>query len=415
MNHKILNNYYTLAKKHIEFQDDKNLIDGHDHIDAFQTLLELMIQEMEFPHTNDLTLRKTFRDHLIKLLKDFDPSKEIDWAKVKNQILTKLVNSPRNYIIGFGIPLKTKRKGKFPFSRLTVDNLKYCSINWNTYKNEFGFSEMFNHFQKRHSRERIASALNKFKFYKAYVKATSDRHAIDTFDTNFSLLKASINTANYWLSYTRHLGSGIKMHSAIIDPEIYIVTNSTTPKIDYYTYYPKYILIPECSLERDIKQISLYNKIIRILKKPNDSRNDIESILLNCIKAYDLALSSTTRQEAFLHYWRILEYATGTGDRNNKEIVKLLIPFFKREENKLKAKLLVKIRNNLVHKGEFYEYSDFHLNWIKEYAEASIQILFWLLKKGYSTRSDLETFYSIYTNSKEIKKLKVKILNHLQK
>lgn len=413
MNTTRLDEYLNLARKHIKLEDDGKYSMSDHHIELFDAMQELILIELDFNNKYDLSLRGVFKEKLIAGMRD---GKKIDWDVFKIDVEKHIKEVEyKDYLLGLGVPIKYQSKGALPFRRISFDETSISVITFAQFRDTFGFTEVIEHYRRQHDKSKAMSAIAGFTFFKVSVKAMHERHALEIFNRNFGYIKALINSSNYWGTYTSHLFGGIKPHVALMDADIYILKDVTNNKSEpCHDFYPQYLLQPEGKLTRDIKKVGLYKKIIKILRKSVAKRNALERILLNCVNSYDSALSARNRKDAFLNYWRILEYATNSSERKNDETVGLITPYFVRNrEMQLVSKILVKARNDLVHRGEFFEYSDSAVNWIKEYAEASINLLFWLLNRGYKSIEDLNIFYSIYPNSNKDAALKQKVLKQL--
>lgn len=407
-NYSEINNLYNIARKEIKYNNsggrEINLI-----LDKFEILSETTFSKLFPEFTENITVRSIFNTALNIQLQT--KTKSIDWEAFKKQVLNRYKDSSKKiFKIGFIVPIKIDKDIKFPINRLTINNVRFSLISENTFWKRYKSDEFEKHFNERYNKMKFFTALKDFKFFESTVEAVSDRDAIDSNERALDILRAIISWCDISGAYYWRFGEG-KSQIAFPSPEIYIVkyNKKYTP---YKVYYPEYYLYPPKLIKTDLSKSTKFKLVLKIVKK--QKRNQLEDLLLKIIQTYSNALSSKKRSDTFLNYWRILEFATNSKERKNEEIVKLIYPYFNDQKYMYVGDLIVNARNSFVHSGDFTEYTDNYVNWVKQFADASIQIIFWLLKHGYENIADINDFFQFFRATKEINKKRLKILLDLK-
>jgi hypothetical protein len=411
VNDEQLNNVYNIAKKLIQF-DAKGSASMHgQQRQQFDCCIEYLFSKLNFDKKN-LSTKLSFRRAIIDSIKQ---NQTPNWGNITREIQRESQQSKKDsWKILFGIPIASKGKKFFPFHQLTLSTISIKTISKKTFFRTFQPEVYYSSYQAKDNPS-FFRQLDEFLFFQVILDANSDQDAMDTFSYSFDLLRYSINASCSFHRYTEYLGAGIRPSAVVPSAEYFHAQrmDKSQPPEMFISYYPTRLFENKNRIDRDVKKEPIYKKTIALLRK--HKLNGIEGIFLRCIEAFGAALESTTRADAFMNFWRVLEIATHSGDKRNFEIINLLKPFFPDEISRVQGDVVLSQRNEYVHSGEFSEHSDSHVNWVKEYAEAAIHLLRWLLHHGYGTTNDLDTFYSLYPNDEDCAALKKRIIIDLQK
>lgn len=158
--------------------------------------------------------------------------------------------------------------------------------------------------------------------------------------------------------------------------------------------------IPKNKYEPSKYKNQLFRKILKGATDNNILHSRIECVLRDLSLAYD----STNAGIKTLSYWRCLEHATRSNNKNRteKEIIGIFKYQFKNEYWKQMGDLILGARNKYVHSGLYSgkeEYVDQYINWAQKYAEQALYLLLRLYsnRKYWETEDDLDIFFDNYT------------------
>ncbi len=414
MNSEKLNRYYELLRKDCTVNKEGKIewkIDSFLN-NQFVVYSELIYRTLFENTSQNLTIKKTLEKELLSFLGN--SSLPPNWITLQSEILEKIDSAQKKtFIIGFGLPFRNNLAKEYLFKEINLKQFKIKRISYRTFDENFGIDFLYRHYIKRYEKSIITTALhNSFLFFEAEVEAIDGRNAMDIFEYYFGGIQSAVNISNSFNKFIMQYGAR-SVQALLLIPDIYVLKCDSNLE-EYSEYIPNFSLDSRESSIRDIKKSKIYKLSIKILRKEQKKVTDIEKIFLECLNAYNKALLSGNRGDAFLNYWRVLEFATGSKDRKNYEAMNLIRNFFADNIRKDIGDLIVSERNSLVHLGRCDEHSDNYINWVKEYAEASIHLLIWLIDKKYENKNDLECFFSILPLPKKSAQKYKKMISQIQ-
>lgn len=387
-------NFYKHIKNDLEFDEQGkwkgNLLDG-----LFYDVEELIYNSLYPEQIGNLEVRGKFkRTFKAKLHSGTFTNFETIVDEVK-----QLKEEDKKYKVLIFLYIQGITVQDFLFKSLKIDDIKY----------EYYGKKKVRGIDEKEVMEQIwfqansKSTIYLGKIYRilATTEAVSERQVIDKVTYNFELIRAAYNYSESLYS-RRIISSYDEPLSKLKEPIAYIVFDGKKGKV----YHPidKRFNPQVKSYYKPLKdgRKKLYERSRRIIQ--SSSSSEIKQLIVRCFELLNDALDSNSRKSSFLDFYRVCEYATGINiQRKNSEILALISKYSNDEIGIAKGKLLTQIRNNLVHEGKFYNYSDIHVNWIKGFAEAVMDILFWMDSQGFKTEKELELFWEMYSDFRNMK------------
>ena len=238
----------------------------------------------------------------------------------------------------------------------------------------------------------------KLHYIQAMTKAVDDRQAIDKVANHFELIRAAYNYSELFGS--RRISSSYDDPlSQLRAPVAYSILENNKQLPAHYPLFGRF----DSREKSEYKPLSnsrqaLFLKLRRIIQK--SSKSEIEEILVRCIEQLSEAMDAANKTIRFLNFYQVCEYATtglSTEATGSKE-VGLLAKYFNDEVTAEMVRTVIKVRNQLVHAGKFYHYSNIHVNWVQELAESSIKILLWMIDNKLQTDQEFKIFWALYSD-----------------
>lgn len=400
--------YHKYIKKKLKF-DQSGKWDGN-HIFELHDIEELIYLEL-FPDNIDNQLQRQIfaREYRKQLLAGtFSGFKLVRNKVIKKYKISKRSATTKSYKLLIVMYMSSPSKSEFIFKTLKINEVSFRYLgNKNTSK-LFCTKEMVQNLKSQFDLNKRASfSIFSLRYLLASTEAIDSEQAFDKITRNFNLIRAVYNYVESSNITTIRCSYQEEPIATLREPIAYLMLEDDKNLDVYYSL--------KDSIDNFYKSKSTFRskisqgnflRIKRILQK--NQKTEVEKILTSCIFQLGNAFDEDNMHNRFLSFYRVCEYATGINiQRKNSDIVDLVGWYYmkidknkksQREEIIYKAKFnyVKKIRNRLVHEGYFYNYSDIHVNWVKELAEASIQILIWMINNGIKTESEMKIFWELY-------------------
>ncbi|MFC1652012.1 hypothetical protein ACFL24_02570 [Patescibacteria group bacterium] len=404
-----LNNAFIRARACVSFNDNGECVvvgNWRNH-ENFEINKWLIFYWLDLEGIEGITLYNIFSKKFNDLLKQESPPG--DWGIFKQSILRELgKSSQKEYKFFIPVELCFNRGISFPFKKMKLGKITITRCSLQSIKRIFGdLSEFFDLVR----RDRLD--IKKMTFLLGNSKGISDGHAFDELFNKLNKYRGVYNFSLLFGNVTFRLGGGrLSPLGYFPTPRIYLVRNSSNIKqflSPFENLYPQPASEFPSRVGKDVNKIPLFRKLKRIIQKKKLTY--LENKLIECVVMYAEAFDTSVRSETFINLWRVCENAMSRIDQRSIDITKTLSNYFKTDGEKDLAPMLAKVRNDYVHRGKYFEYSDDIMNYMKKYSEAAVNILLWLINYNFSEHEHLELFYRIYpfykdkSNQKLIRKL----------
>ncbi len=372
----------------------------------FEIIEEAIYQEIykkEVRNKSEPTgLRFRFRYELRRHIES--GNEKIDVIKLKAVIKKGLAKPLQEYQVGFLFPLRLKLNESLPFKSATSKrfNARLQVATYEHFFRKFDRQAAVRDYSKHFSKEQVESALqHNFCFIIVALRATDADSATKNALQTYEAIAHSYNAAQNLYKRSLHLGSlESKPEGSFCVPCFAYCKDLSTDKVlDYQVSGTPQLRSSETATFNK-NHLSLAKRYLRILNKSKPT--PIEQRLSNCIEQFSEGTMATKRTDKIMRYWRVIEFGMtdATEMMYEKEMVKTLKQFFYNDPDKqLMGDLVVKMRNDLIHRDIFTNtQGDNYVWWTKEYAAATLQVLGWLntQKIGAQTSTEIDEFFQIY-------------------
>lgn len=241
---------------------------------------------------------------------------------------------------------------------------------------------------------------------KITVDSTDNFAAVLTAIEKLDLVLNCLNVAQGLKRFSMRLNGGnennLSTKTVFIVTGYYIVCGLDT--IDTYSSDSRTINSPSGEYKPSKIRRQLFWRILKIATSDSIVCDRIRCVLRDLALAYGSAHAGAKT----ISYWRCLEHATRSRNKNRpeKEIIKIFQYRFSNKYWRQMGQLVLSARNRYVHSGLHSggeEYIDQYVNWAQRYAEQALYLLLWLYdkRKYWGSEEELDAFFDICVESQE--------------
>lgn len=254
--------------------------------------------------------------------------------------------------------------------------------------------------------------LDSYCYYKTKVAAISKSAAADIAINAFETYCVCATAAQQLTLRTNSIGATtIKSNAPIDFVGLAFVSTMNHSECTIYGSFDINTHNDEAiTFTKDKNKVKKFKMFLSVLNEDSDLSKRIKSVLFE----FHTALRTTNLELRYLSLWRAIEIATTSPKRkrSESEIIAILQRYYKDSALwNMKGKLILQLRNDLVHRGHtlepgFLGSRDRQINWIKDYVQVALAILLTIRKKGVAqSQKEIDEFFDMYTQ--DISRLKM--------